>query len=46
MEMDFNLQDARERLGVYEDLDVKYSGLVDQKDAIIKTLQNDVLIKD
>lgn len=46
MKMDLSLQEARKNLEIYSDLDFKYANLVEQKDAIIETLKDDLKVKD
>lgn len=44
LKLDGDLWDTTKRLDIYKDLDLKYRGIVDQKDVIIKTLQDDRLV--
>jgi len=46
LQMDGKLWDASQRLEIYKDIDLKYAGIIQQKDAIIQTLQDDIVIKD
>lgn len=45
MKMDLDLQKAQKNLEIYSDLDFKYVNLVEQKDVIIRTLEDDLKVK-
>jgi len=45
MKMDLDLQQAQKNLEIYSDLDFKYVNLVEQKDAVIRTLKDDLKVK-
>lgn len=46
LKMDLDLWDANQSLKIYKDIDLKYAGVIKQKDEIIQTLRDDIVTKD